>query len=780
MHVNVQSTSNRRWRAAAAGFVVAAAGVGGWCAPVARGDDGGAWKREVLYTTAAGEIRKTTLTWADGAPPSASAPVVVASLGAGAAEGIVFGGGNGDEGVLFVSGNGRVQEVQLGAQGIGSALVVGSVVAGPWNGGMGDGPSIGRIGMGVDGRAVWGVGARDAGTGAGVVERVEVRPTLKTGTAAGVFGPDTRLMSLAFVGEQAFYTAAGNGSGGYFGLLDTSVMMTQRLISGPGGNGMESARALVFDGYTGDLLMMGGGKITQIRVDLLAGGHATVVSEADVSALGVGIITGAADGRGRLIGMGADGRAVVMDYRGTRLVGSALNVSGVVMVENGGAGVVEVREIAPLAGLGSARSVEKVWDNGAADGGSAQLSQQPRPAEGWIGPDVRTADDLYVEPGEMTRIDVFKARMYTSAPVPKARLEVYEDCDGAPGALITSMESSWGTDLMLPPVNGIFKTVEFTFLPGSLWLDGGRRGKSYWVSVVGLGSELGGEEYLWLTSGNGAPGVKGRPGAYRDESSVSWTSVEDFACGCTDFNFTALGERCKALWDNGVIEAPPAPGEEAGVASMLSWSGWETRAADDFIAPGCADVRVCALEATIYTNCVPVRGVFEVYGGPCGRPEGPALFATPFVDVVDLGYVISSGGETLRAYRVRASGMDWMLMGGRNYWLMAAGRGSGAARQKTLVALAPSAGCDRVCEVRGNGGYGKGPLLGFTEWTSVESVVGRARDLAIRVFVAREEKRARAVVEPSLPVCRGDLNGDGQASVDDLFLFLHTWFSGCP
>lgn len=779
MHVNVQCVSNRRWRAVAAGLAAAVGGVGGWCAPVARGDDGGDWKREVYYTTAAGEIRKSTLTWADGSPPSASAPVIVASLGAGAAEGIVFGGGNGDGGVLFVSGNGRVQEVQLGANGSGSALVVGSVVAGPWNGGIGEGPSIGRIAMGVDGRAVWGVGAQDAGMGAGVVERVEVRPTLRTGTAAGVFGPDTRLMSIAFVGEQAFYTAAGNGSGGYFGLLDTSVMMTQRLISNAGA-GLESARALVFDGYTGDLLMIGGGRITQIRVDLLAGGYATVVSEADVSALGVGMITGAADGRGRLIGMGADGRAVVLDYRATRLVGSALNVSGVVTVEQGGVGGVEVREMVPLSGLGSARAAEKVWDNGAADGRSAQLSQQPRPAEGWIGPDVRTADDLYIAPGEMARIDVFKARMHTSAPVPKARLEVYEDCDGAPGALITSMVSSWGTDLMLPPVNGIFKTVEFVFLPGSLWLDGGRRGRTYWVSVVGLGSELGGEEYLWLTSGNGAPGVKGRPGAYRDVDTLAWTSVEDFGCGCTDFNFMAMGETCKALWDNGVVDAPPAPGEEAGVASMLSWSGWETRAADDFIAPGCADERVCALEGTIYTNCVPVRGVFEVYQGPCGKPEGSALFATPFVDVIDLGYTISSGGETLRAYRVRASGMDWMLAGGRNYWVVVAGRGSGAARQKTLVALAGGAACDRACQIRGNGGYGKGPLLGFTEWTPLAGMLGGARDLAIRVFVEHAKPKRVRAVEPSLPVCRGDVNRDGQASVDDLFLFLQEWFAGCP
>lgn len=762
----------RRW--AAAGALMGACAAWGLCAPTARGDDGEPWTKRIHYGTASGEVRTSTLSWADGVGPTASPPgVVIGGLGAGNASGVVFGRG----GEMYVSGNERVRSVRID-EGTGVGSVVWSVVVGAWNGGSATAPTVGRIALSPDGRSVWGAGALMGGIGAGVVDRVPVRPDMEMGTASVVFGPDTLLRSLAFVGERVYYTADAGapGSGGHFGVLDPAIMGTTRVIAGT-----PAARALVFDGYTGHLLMMGGGKITQIRVDLLSGGSAMEVSEADVGALGVDIVAGGADGRGRLVAMGSDGRAVVMDYRASRLVGWAGNDIATVVIDPAGG----ITDMAPLSGPGALLDSTCVWDNGGPDGRGAQHSWRTTSwgSGGGAGtnPDGgRAADDLWVCPEQITRIDAIKVTMLTSALMPKATLEIYEDCDGAPGRLILATGSAWAVNLPSPPPSEGLRPVEVAFLPDALWLDGGRHGRTYWVSVVGLRSEGTTEEYLWMTSGDGAPGVKGRPGAHRPADTGGWTSVDELGCGCTDFAFCAIGETCKVLLDNGSADA--APGGVAGTRgapSLLAWTGWETRSADDVTTPTCVDTHVCVLEATVYTNCWPVRGVFEVYAAGCIGPDGPALFGAPFEEAMDLGYSVVSGSDVLRAYRVRSSGMDWTLPGGRAYWLAAAVRGSGGLRQKGLLAFAgPS--CDRPCRVRWNEGMSIGPLANVSAWTMASVVTGGVpRDFAIRVGV-KIDKIKRDTVEPALPVCRSDVNGDGASTVDDLYSFLAQWFTACP
>ena len=95
-----------------------------------------------------------------------------------------------------------------------------------------------------------------------------------------------------------------------------------------------------FDPYTGDVMIVGGGHITQIDPNTLA-----VVS--DLFVPGVTFDQGSADGSGHLFVANNGGSIYFLDYSASGHVNSALNFA-----DNIG-GVGEADDVAPLVGQGS-------------------------------------------------------------------------------------------------------------------------------------------------------------------------------------------------------------------------------------------------------------------------------------------------------------------------------------------------------------------------------------------------------------------------------------------
>ncbi len=403
-----------------------------------------------------------------------------------------------------------------------------------------------------------------------------------------------------------------------------------------------------------------------------------------------------------------------------------------------------------------------VWDSGAFDQRTAQTSI----VSVYAG-DMSTADDVYVRPSEIAHVSRVTAILIGNSILPKARLRVYEDCNGLPSTLLYSQDTTLLTD-----TGQLFAGLRVflaDFSTTDLWLPGGESGRTYWVSIAGVAATPG-DEWYWASAG--AAQIAGRPGVFRAPTSgyPNWTGVDELGCGCTDFALRLEGDCCDVLWNNG---APAVP--EAGTLSLLGPGSVEARAADDFVVPPCQDATVCYLEAILYSNCLPLVGQFEIYADSCSLPTGPPIAVVPFSRAVDLGYSVMIDGVSLRAHRVQTLDPAVTLTGGRTYWLAAVGRAAGGLQQRTLFAWASD--CSR-CAVRLSGAVSSGPAVVGTSpasWTSI-TTGGQPRALS---FVVGVKKTVRNTAQIP-PACRPDINHDGLVNVQDIFDFLNAWFVGCP
>jgi len=726
------------------------------------------FEREVLYTRAAptGTLRAVTLTYSRSpaptlmlGPPSDIAPP--GGWAGGGADGLCIA----PDGDAVVAGGalspGAIHKVRLNS---GVAITV-SPGAG----------SLTATQVAIDpvvADRVWAVCTSAGGTGAGRIARVPLSPFAQ-GVAFTISGPDTAIAQLCFAHGRAYYVSTGAAPGsGTLGIIDMNTFATTRLLTG-----LEFPRAITFDPFTGHLVVLGGASILQI--DARPGIPPTIVSGVDLSALvpGVDLRSGTVDGRGHAIALSATGHIVLLDYAATMQVGHSANPRLAAALEAAGT----LASIVPLVGPGSLRESDCLWDNGAFD----ERDGLPSHNSSWIG-DTRTADDFYLYRG-IHRIDSISATMFSDSLFLNALIEVYDDCDGRPGTLLHSFTSAVGDTGTL--FQGLRVLTLEAATPG-LWLRGGR---SYWVSAVGIGSLDGSDNWYWGTSGAPPPtpppppgvsnSIRGKPAVFRAPSQgvPDWTTSAEAGCGCTDFAFTIRGESCKILHDNG----PPQPQSDpalTGVPSLISTTSSDSRAADNFRVPPCADEggdRICFIEATVYTNCSPVRGVVEVLRNDCSLPAGTPLFASPFSKVIDLGYNVSIAGASLRAYTVQVHDPGWFLPDGRNYWLSVAVQGSGGFNQRALFA-ANAASCDiPVCALRiSQSAFRASASL---NWGPVENMLQIPRDLSFLVAI---HEPSSGTTETGDPVpgeqCLGDAEGDGDVDVSDIFRFLSEWFGGCP
>jgi hypothetical protein len=717
------------------------------------------FEREVLYTRAAGTgtLRKVTVTYTASPVPTLtlSTPATIASPTG--ADGLCIS----PAGDVLVAGGATAPNTVHRVLLANNALSTVSPGAGS--------PIATQLALDPAGDKVWAVCTV---SGTGRIARVPLSPFVQ-GIAQTITGPDTLLSHIGFGHNRAYYVAAGTAPGtGTLGTIDLTTFATTRLL-----NGLDTPRGVTLDPFTGHLIVFGAASITQI--DARPGMMPTIVSTVSLAALlpGVDVRSGTVDGAGRALALSSTGHMVLVDYAATRTVGDAASPRVLAALETPGT----LGSIVPLVGTGALRDSGCLWDNGEFDRRDGLPSHNS-----WMNGDTRTADDFYLCPG-VHRIDAIEATMFAGTQFLTALIEVYDDCNGVPGALLQSFPAT------VTDTGELFMNLRVLALhaptPG-LWLRGGR---SYWVSAVGIGSLDGSDSWYWGTSGapdaNDPPGtrptIRGKPAYFRAPAQglPDWTPSEEGGCGCTDFAFRIRGESCRILHDNGPPQAFDDP-QIVGAPSIISSTSSDSRSADNFRVPPCTELggrQICFIQATIYTNCSPVRGTVEIFINDCTLPSGPALYSGPFSKVIDLGYNVTIAGASLRAYTVEVHDPGWFLADGANYWLSVAVQGSGGFSQRAYMA-ANSDRCDAPgCGIAISQAAVRGPGIPSTGWVPIENFLQVPRDLSFVIAIAdpRAQGGGAGIGDPE-PVCIADADQDGDVDVADIFSFLSGWFQGCP
>jgi WD40 repeat protein len=181
------------------------------------------------------------------------------------------------------------------------------------------------------GKKVWATGIP------GPLAEIPLSPFSK-GVAHRLTGDDENITSIAFDGSgRSYYTSSGAGGGGSVGRIDLKKFTTKRVISD-----LPAAHGMVFDRFTGDLLLFGATHITQIDPSSMK-----VVSDLTISA-GVVLDQGTVDGHGYVFVASNEGQIVFVDYTGTKKVGAKGNQVIVQFVAP------NLDDVAPLSGAGAA------------------------------------------------------------------------------------------------------------------------------------------------------------------------------------------------------------------------------------------------------------------------------------------------------------------------------------------------------------------------------------------------------------------------------------------
>jgi len=148
----------------------------------------------------------------------------------------------------------------------------------------------------------------------GNLASLPINPFGGAGTVLTLSGSNTQITSLAFTpGGTVFYTAAGAGGMGNFGTINLTTGVTTALLNLPAAHGM------VFDPFSGDLILGGSDHITQINPL----NPAVVLS--DLTVPGNTFDQGAVDGLGHIFWADNGGKFFFEDYTTTGLVGNANN-----------------------------------------------------------------------------------------------------------------------------------------------------------------------------------------------------------------------------------------------------------------------------------------------------------------------------------------------------------------------------------------------------------------------------------------------------------------------
>ncbi|MDA8383358.1 MAG: PEP-CTERM sorting domain-containing protein [Betaproteobacteria bacterium] len=161
-------------------------------------------------------------------------------------------------------------------------------------------------------------------------------PTVATAHLAS--GAPISITHLTFVAGQAagtaFYTSGGDSGGGSFGTIDLATGRVTPIFTN-----VKYAHGMVYDPFTGDLIISGGNELAQINpaTDAVV---STGLFGADV------LDQGAVDGNGNLYWADNNGNLLYINYSTTKLIGSPSNfVSNTFYMP-------QLDDFAPLVGAG--------------------------------------------------------------------------------------------------------------------------------------------------------------------------------------------------------------------------------------------------------------------------------------------------------------------------------------------------------------------------------------------------------------------------------------------
>lgn len=422
------------------------------------------------------------------------------------------------------------------------------------------------------------------------------------------------------------------------------------------------------------------------------------------------------------------------------------------------------------------------WDNGRYDDNDGALSAVPVHGEF---PELKVAADFALCEGQLHKLNKFAGTMLirqdTALPY-KAKLTLYEDCDGCPGAMIDMFDFTYIENICrvgLPDADGIQQVVfEFNLSSKKIWLRGG---VTYWWSLQGVSPTPDPNyEAFWATSmqGNIIGSVPKKMQVGVDEG---WLPLDECCIDCTEMSFCLECESCKIIHDNGV---PGPVALASGTRSEKSTSpSRNSRAADQIVIAPCKDWMACVVEGYIYTNCINFHSYLEVYENLCDAPAfeltGTPYFRWRAEKIEDLLYTVQIDGLTLNAYKVTFCPMatdqypmGLLLRSNRNYWLSVSVEDTFAQNQRAYFAHNDTV-CD-PCPIKFVPGQEIAPGRGVFRWTTVN------RDFAF--LIAAKMLSPDQVPPPvaPLPACPADVNGDGTVSMQDLFDFTAAWMVGCP
>ena len=174
------------------------------------------------------------------------------------------------------------------------------------------------------------------------IATVPLDPAFANGTAHSIVGDDSAVTSIAFVGSTAYYTTSGSGGVGSFGTIDltanpqaAATYTTTRILAS-----LPAAHGMVFDPFTGDLMLFGEGHITQID-------PVTHLIVSDLAVAGVNFDQGAVDGKGHAFVASNTGTLAFVDYKTSGLINDAGNFFANPFLASA------LDDVAPLAGLGA-------------------------------------------------------------------------------------------------------------------------------------------------------------------------------------------------------------------------------------------------------------------------------------------------------------------------------------------------------------------------------------------------------------------------------------------
>jgi len=425
-----------------------------------------------------------------------------------------------------------------------------------------------------------------------------------------------------------------------------------------------------------------------------------------------------------------------------------------------------------------------LWDSGpvaanisSIDGQLSHLGGGARDSGGGA----KVADDFYLCPGRMHRIFDFQGFMLTDliAPLRKARLELFEDCNGRPsGTPIRTFETLVSTELAGPNADGFFLVrYDFDFCEEEtqLWLEGGR---TYWWSLMGLGTCTANDLSSWAVAPGpvvGSPPVKadglgygGSGVACYPSSFDAWAQLDECCIGCVNMAYNFHGVACPIIWDNGPALLGAAGG---GILSENLSPSQRPRGADDFVIKPCDDERLCLIDAWVWSSCNPIRGFVEIYRNDCRKP-GTQFVTLTNPEVIPTNETLVIGGLERRGYILRFGDLNLTLPGNQTWWLSAGADRTGSQNARTYFAIG---GRCETCARHG-----------FTSQSFVPPAPVRWRnvgpDLAFRIAAEpRAIERALDITNgPVVARCAADVNGDGDPTLQDIFDYLTAYFAGCP